>query len=205
KILSSLGRLAYRKPLNDATIATLMDFYRKGRANNESFESGIESALQFILASPDFLFRFEPTPASVAHAAVYRLDDFSLASRLSFFLWSSIPDDELLTIASQGKLKDPAVLEQQVKRMLADRRSIAMIANFAEQWLFLRNLKTAVPDLEAFPDFDDNLRRAMKEETTLFFDSIMREDRSVVDLLNADYTFVNDRLARHYGIPNTYA
>ena len=136
--------------------------------------------------------------------AAYRLDDLALASRLSFFLWSSIPDDQLLTLASQGKLKDPVVLEQQVKRMLADARSKALIANFAEQWLHLRNLKNSVPDLEAFPDFDDNLRQAMKEETTLFFDSIVREDRSVVDLLNADYTFVNERLARHYGIPNMY-
>ena len=204
KILSSLGRMAYRKPLSDASLATLMDFYRRGRANHANFDSGIESALQFILASPEFLFRFEPDPPNLAANAVYRIDDLSLASRLSFFLWSSIPDDQLLTVASQGKLKDPAVLQQQIKRMLADRRSSALISNFAEQWLFLRNLKTAVPDLEAFPDFDDNLRRAMKEETTLFFDSIMREDRSVVDLLNADYTFVNERLARHYGIPNIY-
>jgi mono/diheme cytochrome c family protein len=204
RILSALGRIAYRKPLNDASLATLMDFYRHGRANNASFESGIESALQFILASPEFLFRFEPDPSNIAANTVYRIDDLALASRLSFFLWSSIPDDQLLTVASQGKLKDPVVLQQQVKRMLADRRSNALIANFAEQWLFLRNLKAAAPDLEAFPDFDDNLRRAMKEETTLFFDSIMREDRSVVDLLNADYTFVNERLARHYGMPNIY-
>jgi Protein of unknown function (DUF1592)/Protein of unknown function (DUF1588)/Protein of unknown function (DUF1587)/Protein of unknown function (DUF1585)/Protein of unknown function (DUF1595)/Planctomycete cytochrome C len=204
KILSALGRIAYRKPLNDASLATLMDFYQRGRANNASFESGIESALQFILASPEFLFRFEPDPSNIAANTVYRIDDLALASRLSFFLWSSIPDDQLLTVASQGKLKDPVVLQQQVKRMLADRRSNALIANFAEQWLFLRNLKAAAPDLEAFPDFDDNLRRAMKEETTLFFDSIMREDRSVLDLLNADYTFVNERLARHYGMPNIY-
>jgi hypothetical protein len=204
KILSALGRMAYRKPLNEASLATLMDFYKRGRAENGSFESGIESALQFILASPEFLFRFEPDPSSLAANAVYRIDDLALASRLSFFLWSSIPDDQLLTIASQGKLKDPVVLQQQVKRMLADKRSSALIANFAEQWLFLRNLKTAAPDLEAFPDFDDNLRRTMKKETTLFFDSIMREDRSVVDLLNADYTFVNERLARHYGMPNIY-
>ena len=204
KILSALGRMAYRKALNDASLATLMDFYQRGRANNASFESGIESALQFILASPEFLFRFEPDPSNLAANTVYRIDDLALASRLSFFLWSSIPDDQLLTVASQGKLKDPVVLQQQVKRMLADRRSNALIANFAEQWLFLRNLKTAAPDLEAFPDFDDNLRRAMKEETTLFFDSIMREDRSVLDLLNADYTFVNERLARHYGMPNIY-
>ncbi len=204
KILAALGRMAYRKPLNDASLATLMDFYQRGRANNASFDSGIESALQFILASPEFLFRFEPDPSNLAANTVYRIDDLALASRLSFFLWSSIPDDQLLTVASQGKLKDPVVLQQQVKRMLADRRSNALIANFAEQWLFLRNLKTAAPDLEAFPDFDDNLRRAMKEETTLFFDSIMREDRSVLDLLNADYTFVNERLARHYGMPNIY-
>jgi hypothetical protein len=204
RILSALGRIAYRKPLNDASLATLMDFYQRGRANNASFESGIESALQFILASPEFLFRFEPDPSNIAANTVYRIDDLALASRLSFFLWSSIPDDQLLTVASQGKLKDPVVLQQQVKRMLADRRSNALIANFAEQWLFLRNLKAAAPDLEAFPDFDDNLRRAMKEETTLFFDSIMREDRSVLDLLNADYTFVNERLARHYGMPNIY-
>ncbi len=204
KILSSLGRLAYRKPLSDAALATLMGFYSRGRENNAGFESGIESALQFILASPEFLFRFEPDPANVAPNTPYRLSDLELASRLSFFLWSSIPDDQLLTLASEGKLKDPTVLQQQIKRMLADRRSGAMISNFAEQWLFLRNLKSSVPDLEVFPDFDDNLRRAMKEETTLFFDSIMREDRSVVDLLNADYTFVNERLARHYGIPNIY-
>jgi mono/diheme cytochrome c family protein len=204
RILSALGRIAYRKPLNDASLATLMDFYQRGRANNASFESGIESALQFILASPEFLFRFEPDPSNIAANTVYRIDDLALASRLSFFLWSSIPDDQLLTVASQGKLKDPVVLQQQVKRLLADRRSNALIANFAEQWLFLRNLKAAAPDLEAFPDFDDNLRRAMKEETTLFFDSIMREDRSVLDLLNADYTFVNERLARHYGMPNIY-
>jgi mono/diheme cytochrome c family protein len=204
KILSAVGRMAYRKPLSEASLATLMDFYKKGRANNASFDSGIETALQFILTSPEFLFRFEPDPANTASNAVYRLDDLALASRLSFFLWSSIPDDQLLTVATQGKLKDPVVLQQQIKRMLADKRSSALIANFAEQWLFLRNLKTTVPDLEAFPDFDDNLRRAMKEETTLFIDSIMREDRSVVDLLNADYTFVNERLARHYGMPNIY-
>jgi Protein of unknown function (DUF1592)/Protein of unknown function (DUF1588)/Protein of unknown function (DUF1587)/Protein of unknown function (DUF1585)/Protein of unknown function (DUF1595) len=204
KILSALGRMAYRKPLNEASLATLMDFYKKGRANNANFDSGIETALQFILTSPEFLFRFETDPANVASGAAYRLDDLALASRLSFFLWSSIPDDQLLTVATQGKLKDPVVLQQQVKRMLADKRSSALIANFAEQWLFLRNLKTTVPDLEAFPDFDDNLRRAMKEETTLFIDSIMREDRSVVDLLSADYTFVNERLARHYGMPNIY-
>ncbi len=204
KILSTLGRLAYRRPVDKATLDTLMEFYARGRAGKGSFDNGIESALQFILASPEFLIRFEADPSNLAPNAVYRLDDIALASRLSFFLWSSIPDDQLLTLAAQGKLKDPAVLEQQVRRMLADGRSRSLIANFAEQWLHLRNLKNSGPDLQAFPDFDDNLRQAMKEETTLFFDSIMREDRSVVDLLNADYTFVNERLARHYGIPNVY-
>ena len=189
------------------TVDTLMDFYRRGRAGVTgagAFDRGIEAALQLILASPEFLMRFEADPPNLASNTAYRLDDLALASRLSFFLWSSPPDDQLLTLASQGKLKDPAVLEQQVKRMLADSRSQALVTNFAEQWLHLRNLKSSSPDLEAFPDFDDNLRQAMKEETSLFFDSIVREDRSVMDLLNADYTFVNERLARHYGIPNVY-
>ena len=184
-----------------------MDFYRRGRAGatgSGAFDRGIESALQFLLASPEFLIRFEIDPPNLAAHSAYRLDDLALASRLSFFLWSSLPDEQLLTLASQHKLKDPVVLEQQVSRMLGDARSKALVANFAEQWLHLRNLKNAVPDLEAFPDFDDNLRQAMKEETSLFFDSIVRENRSVVDLLNADYTFVNERLARHYGIPNVY-
>jgi mono/diheme cytochrome c family protein len=203
KILSSLARMAYRRPADPATMNTLMDFYKRGRAKG-NFESGVESALQFVLASPAFLFRIEPDPAGIAPNTAYRIDDYALASRLSFFLWSTIPDDQLLTLAGQGKLKDPVVLEQQVRRMLADKRSNAMISNFAEQWLYLRNLKTSSPDLQEFPDFDDNLRSAMKQETTLFFDSIMREDRSVLDLLNADYTFVNERLARHYGIPGIY-
>jgi hypothetical protein len=207
KILSSLARAAYRRPMDKPTVDTLMDFYRKGRSGvtgSGAFDRGIESALQFVLASPEFLIRFESDPPNIASKKAYRLDDVALASRLSFFLWSSVPDDQLLTLASQGKLKDPAVLVQQVKRMLADPRSEALVTNFAEQWLHLRNLKNSAPDLEAFPDFDDNLRQAMKEETSLFFDSIVHEDRSVVDLLNADYTFVNERLARHYGIPNVY-
>jgi cytochrome c553 len=207
KILSSLARAAYRRPVDKQTVDTLIDFYRKGRAGasgTSAFDRGIESALQFILASPEFLIRFEKDPPNVAHNAPYRLDDVALASRLAFFLWSSIPDEQLLTLASQGKLSDPVVLDQQVKRMLADARSQALVTNFAEQWLHLRNLKSSAPDLEAFPDFDDNLRQAMKEETSLFFDSIVREDRSVVDLLNADYTFINERLARHYNIPGVY-
>jgi hypothetical protein len=203
RILSSLARLAYRKPVDTITMNTLMGFYKSARTE-ANFDAGIEAALQFILASPEFLFRFEPDPPRTAANTVYKLDDVALASRLSFFLWSSIPDDQLLTLASQKKLSDPVVLEQQIKRMVADKRSNALIENFVEQWLHLRNLKTSSPDLQVYPDFDDNLRRAFKEETTLFFDSIMREDRSVLDLLNADYTFVNERLARHYGIPGIY-
>ncbi|MBA0088945.1 MAG: DUF1592 domain-containing protein, partial [Acidobacteria bacterium Pan2503] len=172
--------------------------------SNGGFEEGIESALQFILTSPEFLFRFEADPIGLPAGARYRIDDFALASRLSFFLWSSIPDDQLLNIAAQNKLHEPPVLDQQVRRMLGDPKSDALIANFAEQWLFLRNLKSAAPNLDAFPDFDDNLRQAMKQETELFFGSILREDRSVVDLLTADYTFLNERLARHYGIPGVY-
>jgi Protein of unknown function (DUF1592)/Protein of unknown function (DUF1588)/Protein of unknown function (DUF1587)/Protein of unknown function (DUF1585)/Protein of unknown function (DUF1595)/Planctomycete cytochrome C len=207
RILSSLARVAYRRPVDTMTVDTLMDFYRRGRAGvtgSSAFDRGIEAALQFILASPAFLVRFEPDPPNLAPNAVYRLSDLALASRLSFFLWSSLPDEQLLTVASQGRLKEPVVLEQQVKRMLGDARSNALVTNFAEQWLHLRNLKNSAPDLEAFPDFDDNLRQSMKEETSLFFDSIAREDRSVVDLLNADYTFVNERLARHYGMRNVY-
>ena len=204
KIVSALMRKAYRRPINDGDLETPLSFYQRRRNSNGSFEAGIESALQFILASPEFLFRFEPDPAGLAAGAVYRISDTELASRLSFFLWSSIPDEPLLALAAQNKLHEPAVLEQQVRRMLADSRSEALIDNFAEQWLFLRNLKNSAPDLETFPDFDDNLRQAMREETKLFFQSIIREDHSVMDLLNADYTYVNERLARHYGIPNVY-
>jgi hypothetical protein len=202
-ILTTLARQAYRKPVDASTANVLMDFYARGRKSGGNFERGIESALQFILASPEFLFRVEPDPVK-ASSPVYQLGDIELASRLSFFLWSSLPDEPLIALAAQGKLKQPGVLAQQVKRMLADPRSKTLIDNFAEQWLHLRNLKNSNPDLGAFPDFDDNLRQSMKEETELFFDSIMREDRSVMDLLNADYTFVNERLARHYGMQNVY-
>ena len=204
KIVSALARRAYRRPVKDNDLESLLSFYQRRRNNNGSFDAGIESALQLILASPEFLFRFEPDPAGVPAESVYRVDDLALASRLSFFLWSSLPDDQLLNLAAQGKLKDPAVLEQQVKRMLADSRSDALVDNFAEQWLFLRNLKSSAPNLDTFPDFDDNLRQAMRQETKLFFASVMHEDRNVLDLLTADYTFVNERLARHYGIPNVY-
>ncbi len=204
KILSALARTAFRRPVTDTDLETMLSFYQRGRNQNTSFDAGIESALQFILASPEFLFRIEADPAGAAAGSNYRVDDLALASRLSFFLWSSIPDEALLNLAAQKKLHEPAVLEQQVKRMLADPKADALIANFAEQWLFLRNLKSSAPNLDAFPDFDDNLRQSMKQETEMFFGSILREDRSVMDLLNADYTFLNERLARHYGISGVY-
>jgi hypothetical protein len=204
KIIATLLRRAYRRPLRDSDLETPLSFYQRRRNSHGGFEAGIESALEFILTSPEFLFRFEPDPTDLPVDAVYRLSDVALASRLSFFLWSAPPDDQLLNVASQGKLHDHVVLEQQVKRMLADERAGALVDNFAEQWLFLRNLKNSSPDPQIFPDFDDNLRQAMREETKLFFQSIVREDRSVMDLLTADYTFVNERLARHYGIPAIY-
>ncbi len=204
KIISTLARKAYRRPVTDNDLETLLTFYQKGRNEGGSFDSGIEAAIQLILASPEFLFRFEPDPPALAAGAAYRISDLELASRLSFFLWSSGPDDQLLNLATLGKLKDPAVLDGQVKRMLADPKAKALVDNFADQWLYLRNLKNINPDFETFPDFDDNLRQAMRHETDLFFGNIIREDRSIVDLLNANYTFLNERLARHYGIPNIY-
>jgi Protein of unknown function (DUF1592)/Protein of unknown function (DUF1588)/Protein of unknown function (DUF1585)/Protein of unknown function (DUF1587)/Protein of unknown function (DUF1595)/Cytochrome C oxidase, cbb3-type, subunit III len=204
RILSALARRAYRRPATDADLETLLSFYQRRRNSKGDFAMGIEAALQYILASPEFLYRFEPDPAEVAPGAIYQVSDLALASRLSFFLWSSIPDDELLDLAAKNKLHEPAVLERQVRRMLAGSRAETLIADFAEQWLFLRNLKSSAPNLDTFPDFDDNLRQAMKQETELFFASIVREDRNVLDLLNADYTFVNERLARHYGIPGVY-
>ncbi len=203
KIISTLARHAYRRPVTDTDLETLLSFYQSAR-NKGNFESGIEMALRRILSDPQFVYRFERDPASVAPDASYRVSDLELASRLSFFLWSSIPDDELLDVAAGGKLHDHAMLEHQVRRMLADPRADSLVSNFADQWLYLRNLRGVVPDLEAFPNFDDNLRQAFKRETELFFGSIIHEDRSVIDLLNADYTFVNERLARHYGVPNVY-
>jgi hypothetical protein len=203
EILTTLARRAYRRPVASADMETVLSFYQSGRSKG-NFETGIESALRLILTDPKFLFRSEPDPAKLASGSVYRLGDLELASRLSFFLWSSIPDDELLTVAAQGKLKDPAILEKQVRRMIADPRANALVSNFAGQWLYLRNLPSFVPDLQEFPNFDDNLRQAFRRETEMFFASIMREDRSALDLLNADYTFVNERLAKHYGIPNVY-
>jgi uncharacterized protein DUF1592/uncharacterized protein DUF1588/uncharacterized protein DUF1585/uncharacterized protein DUF1595/uncharacterized protein DUF1587 len=203
RVLANLARRAYRRPVTDAEVEDLLGFYNAGRKRG-TFESGIEEALTLVLASPKFLFRAEPDPPQVAAGAVYPVSDLELASRLSFFLWSTIPDDELVSVAGQGKLRDPAVLERQVRRMLADRRSKALVDNFAAQWLFLRNLQSFIPDSDEFPNWDDNLRQAMRQETSLFFESIMREDRNVLDLLTANYTYINERLARHYGIPNVY-
>jgi hypothetical protein len=203
QILSTLGRRAYRRPVGDADVEPLLRAYEHGRRAG-GFEAGIRGALEAILISPKFLFRVERDPVNVRPAAPYRITDLDLASRLSFFLWSSIPDDELLDLAVRGRLSDPAVLEQQVGRMLADRRSEALVHNFAGQWLWQRNLRTAAPNATVFPDFDDNLREAFQRETERFLDSQVREDRSVLDLLRANYTFVNERLAQHYGIPNVY-
>jgi mono/diheme cytochrome c family protein len=203
QIITTLARRAYRQPVKDADVEPILDFYKAARRDG-SFERGIESALQLILVSPKFVFRVEQDPLNVPPGGVYRISDVELASRLSFFLWSSIPDDELLTVASQGRLSDRAELDRQVRRMLADPKSTAVVANFAGQWLQIRNLKTFLPNSDEFPDFDDNLRQAFARETELFFGSVMREDRNVLDLLTADYTFLNERLARHYGVPGIY-
>ena len=200
-ILSALARRAYRRPVTDADLDVLLGFYRAGRRDGD-FERGIQVALERLLASPDFLFRIVEDPPDSAPGAVYAITDVELASRLSFFLWSSIPDDELLDVAGRGELRDEAVLVEQTRRMLADPRSASLITNFAGQWLRLRNLPGIDRDAHLFPDFDDNLRRAMRRETELLLETIAREDRSMLELLAADYTFVNERLARHYGIPN---
>jgi hypothetical protein len=204
QIVSSLARRAYRQPLTAADLQRLMSFYQSGRKDGGNFEAGIETAVQRILASPKFVFRVERDPENVPAGTAYRISDVELASRLSFFLWSSIPDEELLKLASEGKLKNPDVLDREVRRMLADPKSQALVSNFAGQWLHLRNLKNLLPNSDGFPDFDDNLRQSMQRETELLFESVMREDRSVVDLMTADYTFLNERLARHYGIPDVY-
>jgi hypothetical protein len=196
-------RRAYRRPVSAADLQAPMALYRKARAGAD-FDAGIEMALSRVLVSPEFLFRVETDPAGLAPNTPYRVSDLALATRLSFFLWSSIPDDELLDTAVAGTLHQPLVLERQVRRMLADSRSRALVTNFAEQWLHLRNLDAITPDMRLFPDFDDNLRQAFREETELFVDSVLREDRSALDLLKANYTFLNERLAKHYGIPNVY-
>ena len=203
KILSTLAHRAYRRPLTEEDIQTLLDFYTAGR-DEGGFEAGIGRALERILVGPEFLFRIEVDPENVAPDTAYRISDLELASRLSFFLWSSIPDDQLLDLAEGGKLQDPVVLEQQVRRLLKDSRSKALVNNFAAQWLQLRSLRAINPDQDVFPYFEENLREAFRLETELFFESQLREDRSVLELLSANYTFLNERLARHYGIPNVY-
>jgi len=200
-ILTKMARRAYRRPITDGDLKTLLSFYDQGRAS-ANFDAGIELAVQRILVSPSFLFRTEFTPVTAASADSYRISDVDLASRLSFFLWSSIPDDELLDVAVQGKLHEPAVLERETRRMLADPRSQAFTTNFVGQWLSLRRLPDIVPDPFLFPDYGDTLALAFQKESELFFDSIAREDRPASELLDARYTFVNERLAQHYGIPN---
>ena len=203
EILSTLARRAYRRPVTERDLDVLLSFYDDGLRDG-GFEAGIELGLRRLLAGPEFLFRVVRDPAEAAPGTNYRLADLELASRLSFFLWSSIPDDELLDAAVAGRLQEPEALQAQVRRMLADERASALVENFAGQWLYLRNVPALVPDENRFPDFGEALRRAMQRETELFVESVLREDRSVLDLLTADYTFVNERLARHYDIPNVY-
>jgi len=203
KILTTIATRAFRRPVDEEDTRTIMDFYKTGRAE-ENFDGGIRRGLEWILEAPSFLFRVEKEPSNAQPGSAYRLSALELASRLSFFLWSSIPDDELIGLAASGKLNDPAVLDAQVRRMLRDQRSRALVDNFATRWLELGKLSGVVLDTDMFSDFDENLRDAMGQETKLFVGDQLRTDRSVVELLTADYTFLNDRLARHYGIPNVY-
>ncbi len=204
QIIARLSRLAYRGDASDVDRQRLFAFFDAGRSETKSFERGIQKALQRMLASPKFCFHIEPDPAGLAPGTVYRISDRELASRLSFFLWSSIPDTQLLDLAAQNRLHTPAVLDAQVHRMLADPKADSLTTDFADQWLYLRNLKNMQPNSEDFPDFDDNLRQAFQTEAELFFQSIVREDRNVLDLMTADYTFLNERLAQHYRVPNVY-
>jgi hypothetical protein len=203
RILSALAERAYRRAVANAEIADLLSSYEQGRANG-SFRTGVQFGLRRILASPSFVFRPENEPAAVPPDTPYRVSDVELASRMSFFLWSSIPDEELSRLARAGRLSQPTVLREQMRRMLADARSSAFVTNFAGQWLHLRNLRSIIPNSDLFPDFDDNLRQAFRREAELFFESMLRENRSVLDLLTADYTFVNERLAHHYGILDVF-
>ena len=203
QILSSLARRAYRRPVSESDVQGLVEFYNQGRLDG-GFEVGIQFALERVLVSPDFLFRIEQDPADAQPGAMYEISDIELASRMSFFLWSSPPDDELLILAERGALREPGMLEQQVQRMMADPHADAFIKNFVGQWLYLRNLEDFYPDPAAFPEFDENLRTALQRETELFIDDQIRSDASLLELLSADYTFVNERLARHYDIPGVY-
>ena len=202
-VLSTLARRAFRRPVDEADVEPLLALYEEGRREG-GFEQGIQFALRGVLIDPEFLFRIERDPDGAAPAAAYPVTDLELASRLSFFLWSSLPDDELIDVAAAGRLHEPGVLETQIARMLGDRRSDAFVDNFFGQWLLLRNMRTVAPDPDAFLDFDENLREALEQETAYFVESQVRDDRSVLDLLRADYTFLNERLARHYGVPNVY-
>jgi hypothetical protein len=203
RILATIARNAFRRPVSEADIKTLLDFYQEGRKSG-GFETGIEFGLERILVSPFFVFRAEQDPPRIAPNTPFRVSDLELASRLSFFLWSSVPDNQLLDVAARGQLRNPAVLDREVKRMLTDPKSRALVTNFAAQWLGLNNLAFAVPNDDLFPQFDENLRQAFKTETEMFVDSILREDHSALDLLTANYTYVNERLARHYDIPNVH-
>jgi hypothetical protein len=203
RLLGDLARRAYRRPVRDTDIDPLMAFYNEGRAEG-GFEQGVQRALRRLLVSPQFLFRIERDPAGAAPGTIHPVSDLELASRLSYFLWSSMPDDELLDLASEGRLRQPGVLQAQVRRMLADSRSAPLVGNFAEQWLYLRDLEAKRPNEILFADFDESLRDGFRTETVLFLDSVLREGRSVLDLLSADYTFLNERVAKHYGIPNIH-
>jgi hypothetical protein len=203
RIITTLAKTAFRRPATAAEMKELTQFYQAGRSEG-GFEGGIEAALQRILADPQFIYRGEREPASAVAGKPYRITDLELASRLSFFFWSSIPDNELLDVAGSGKLREPAVLEQQVKRMLADPKSNALISNFTGQWLSIRSLRTYEPVVNLFPDYDDNLRAAYQREVELFFSTVVQEDRSILDLLDGNFTFLNERLAKQYGIPNIY-
>src|SRR5262249_285225 len=202
RLLSTLARLAYRGQATDPDVETLMRFYKV--RSGEKVDARIELALEMLLVSPKFLFRVELDPANADSKMTYRVSDLELASRLAFFLWSSIPDAELLDLAARGQLKDPVVLERQVKRMLADSKADALVENFASQWLLVRNIRDATPDPDVFPEYDDNVGAAFERETQLFLASQLREDRSLIELVSANYTFINERLARHYRVPNVY-
>jgi hypothetical protein len=199
-----MARRAYRGDVSAADTDALMTFFRRGRQDGGRFEAGIDLAMRRMLASPKFVVRVERDPQGVAPGRPYQLRDLELASRLSVFLWSTIPDDELLDLATAGRLSQPATLERQVRRMLASPKAQAIADNFGGQWLQLRNLRNKQPNSHEYPDFDDNLRVALQTETEMFFSSVLREDRSMVELMTADYTFLNERLARHYGIPGVY-
>ena len=205
KILTTLARRAYRHPVTASDLEAPMSFYTRTRKSGGNFDDGIRAGVARVLSSPYFLYRIEKDPANARAGVAHPVSDLELASRLSFFLWSSVPDDKLLDVASAGRLREPAVFAEQVHRMLGDERTDALVENFTGQWLQLRNLEAKVsPDLLLFPDFDDNTRKAFRKETELFFEYILRDDRSTLELLSADYTFVDERLARHYGIAGVY-